>query len=157
MTNYYHEERTILTPVDTQIRLEGWLMDTRHILEPNADEVYSFSFQPLTSNDHSRLYEAGERACMLVEMGKDPYSNKIVKPCYEDRQGLPYCSQLFKPKLNVVVEHPDILYGKEVSIAAHFRDDPLGNVYLQVDYCDLYNGWDEPQELITPDDNSDDW
>ena len=132
-------------------------MDTRYILEPDADEVYSFSFQPLTSNDHSRLYEAGERACMLVEMGKDHYSNKIVKPCYEDKRGLPYCSQLFRPKLNVVVEHPEVLYRKEVSIAAHFRDDPLGNVFLQVDYADLYSGWDEQKELITPSDTEDDW
>jgi hypothetical protein len=139
----YTTEHTILTPTDTRISVEGWLQDTTYLLDTDKDDVYSFSFQPLTSTDHQRLFEAIERAVMIIEMNKDPYSKKVAKACCEDKYGLPYCSQLFKPKLNVDVEHPDLLYGKQVSLNLHFRDDPMGNVYLQGDYVDVYEGWNE--------------
>lgn len=156
--NTYTEECTILSPIETKIRLEAWLMEAKYLQETDADDVFSFSFQPLTSTDHQRLFEAGEKAMMMVELSKSPYSNKVAKPCYENKYGLPFCSQLFKPKLNIKVEHPDMLYGKEVSIAAHFRDDPTGRVYLQADYVDVYARWDgEPMEPNAVSDDDDDW
>ena len=157
MIRHYHEETTILTPVDTRIQVEAWLMNTDYLLDTDKDDVYSFTFQPLTTTDHQRLFEAVERAVMKVEMSKDYYSNKVAKACVEDRYGMPYCSQLFAPKVNVSVEHPDLLVGKQVSLNLHFRDDPLGNIFLNCDYCDFYEDWDRTPELITPSDTDDDW
>ena len=65
---------TVLSPCDTGIVVDGILMDTEYLLDPNADEVYCFTFQPYTMYDHQRLFEHIEMCKSQVEMNSDPYS-----------------------------------------------------------------------------------
>ena len=157
----YETNRTILSPLTTSVRVEGWLQDTTHLTEPDSEGVYSFSFQPYTYQDHQRLFEVIEQGKMEVMMSGSRFSSKDAKAFVEDKSGQPYCSQLFPPKLNVEVENPDQLRGRQVSLALHLRDDPIGRIYLQADYCDCYslsNGVEpDEQEVENNPDEWDDW
>ncbi len=141
MKTYHEREQTLLTPAETEIRIEAWLVDVDHLIEPDADDVYSVSFQPATSSDYQRFMEAAEMALMTVEMRLGSHSRKRPTKKVEDNRGMCQASQLFKPKLNIELEHPSLYYGKTASINGHFREDPLGNVYFQASYIDIY--WDE--------------
>ncbi len=94
-------------------------------------------------------------------MSSSRFSPKEAIAFVEDKKGTPYCSQLFRPKLNVDVENPDLLRGRQVSLALHLRDDPVGRIYLQADYVDCYsvsNGIDPTEdEVETNPDEWDDW
>ena len=149
MTFDYEKEGTLLTPGETQIRIEAWLVDVDHLVEPDRDDVYTISFQPATTSDYQRFMEAAEMALMTVEMKAGPHSRKKPNKRVEDQKGMCVASQLFKPKLNIELDHPTLYYGKSVSINGHFRDDPLGNIYFQASYIDLYQ--DDPEnEYILP-------
>lgn len=134
----YTEEKTLLTPTDTRVEIECWLGDCRFINKWNRHDEYHFNFYPLTQNDHQLLCEAGEAAVTRLLMSVDPYSKKEPRASYENKDGSFYCSQLFMPKVNVEFDHADQLYMQQASLKLHFRDDPLGKVYLQAEYVDLY-------------------
>jgi len=137
---YDQSEGTLLLPKETHWRCEAWLVNTDHILHWNKYDTYEFSFSPETMQDHQMLFETIDMAKAMVEMRRSPYSTKTRladKTSYE-RGGIPYCSQLFLPKLNVNVDHPDQLRGQLVSLSGHIRDTKDGRVYLQCDYCDFY-------------------
>lgn len=139
----YTEEKTILTPLDTRVEVKCWLGDCRFINEWNRYDEYYFTFYPQTLDDHQLLCEAGEAAVTKLLMSVDPYSMKEARASYENRNGSFYCSQLFMPKLNVDFEHHDQLLRQQASLKLHFRDDPLGKVYLQAEYVDLYTSFSE--------------
>lgn len=138
MNSSYEREQTLLTPGETELRFEAWLVGVDHLIEPDRDDVYTVSFQPSTTSDYQRFMEAAEMALMTVELRLGPHSRKRPSKCVEDKRGMCIASQLFKPKLNIMLEHPSLYYGKSVSINGHFRDDPLGNIYFQASYIDLY-------------------
>lgn len=135
----YTEEQTILTPFDTRIEVECWLGDCQYINNRNRYDEFVFTFYPQTANDHQLLCEAGDAAVTKVLMGLTPYSKKEPRVNYENRDGSFYCSQLFMPKVNVDFEHTDQLLRQQASLKLHFRDDPVGKVYLQAEYVDLYD------------------
>lgn len=137
--NEYTEERTILTPMDTRVEIECWLGDCRFINRWNKYDEYYFTFYPQTANDYQLLSEAGGDAISQLTMSLDPYSKKRPVAAYENRDGSFYCSQLFLPKVNVEFDHPDQLQMQVASLKLHYRDDPLGKVYLQAEWVDLYD------------------
>lgn len=139
MISDYEREQTLLTPGETELRIEAWLVGVDHLIESDRDDVYTVSFQPSTTSDYQRLMEAAEMALMTVEMRLGPHSRKRPTKCVEDKRGMCIASQLFKPKLNIMLDHPSLYYGKSVSINGHFRDDPLGSIYFQASYIDLYH------------------
>ena len=156
MTDYYNE-RTLLNPRDTALRMEGWLVDTSNIVNANRYGEFSFSLQPQTTDELQRLYEAVESAKMQMLMDCGRHSNKVPTSKIENKYGHIVCSQLFTPKFNIEFEHPDELAGREATFALHLRDCPRGNIYLQGDWVDLFsptNGIDEPEK---PEVVFDDW
>jgi hypothetical protein len=150
---YDSEEGTLLLPTETHWRCEAWLLNTDHLLQWNKFDEYSFSFHPQTMSEHQMLFETIDMAKMLVEMRQSRFSSKVRvsdKSSYE-RQGTLYCSQLFAPKLNIKVDHPDQLRERLVSISGHIRDTKDGRVYLQADYIDCYAIDDgEPEIVVAP-------
>ena len=159
----YRKERTLLIPTDTRVEVECWLGDCRFINKWNRYDEYRFSFYPQTANDHQLLCEAGEAAVTKLLMSVDPYSKKKPRASYENKDGSFYCSQLFLPKVNVEFDHPDQLQMQQASLKLHFRDDPLGLVYLQAEYVDLYEfvGFDDRLDVgsdgYEPQEEDDDW
>ena len=142
----------LLTPVESRWRCEAWLTDTRHLLSTNQFNEYLFGFQPQTCQDYQLLEELIEFMISLVEMRRGPHSIKTrmrdtgtrVGSRVQAGQGTAFmCSQLFAPRLNVKVEHPDLLYGKMVSLSGHIRDTKDGRLYLQCDYIDVYDDVDQ--------------
>ena len=140
--NEYVEERTILEPVDTQIRIEAWLGDCRYIDKWDKTEAYSFSFYPQTMLDHQNLLEVIENAVTTVQLRKDRHSRKEGRKLCENKDGSLFCSQLFLPKINVQYENTEQLNGMACTLALHLRDLPMGEVVIQADYIDLY---DQPE------------
>ena len=154
----YYNEQTLLNPRKTEMRMEGWLIDTTFINTANRYGEFSLSFQPQTTTDLQRLYECLEGAKTTILMDCGRHSNKTPTSRIEDKFGHLVCSQLFTPKVNVEFQHPDELMGREATFALHLRDNPKGEIYLQADYVDVFsrtNGIDEP----APDDEVvfDDW
>ena len=66
------------------------------------------------------------------------YSNKVPKKRTEDKNRNPCCNQLFTSKVNIEFEHPDMLRGRQASLTLHLRDAVDGSIYLQCEYCDVY-------------------
>ena len=140
----YVYEQTILVPYENQMRLEVWVGDCQYIDKWNKSDAYSFSFYPQTMVDHQNLLELVETAVSKVELGKDRFSRKQGRKLCENKDGSLYCSQLFLPKVNVQYENTEQLLGKPASISLHCRDLPLGQVVLQVEYLDLYESVEFP-------------
>jgi hypothetical protein len=130
---------TILNPLDHQVKIEAWIEDSAKMLSKNFYGSYEFSFQPLTADDHQRLFEAGETAYTDAVLNTPTYSSGTLRKCYENKKGQPYCSQLFEPVLNEEVINPLQISGRQATLTLHFRDGSDGNIYLQCDYCDLYD------------------
>ena len=146
----YYTEQTLLNPRLTEIRMEGWLIDTTNIQTPNRYGEFSFSFQPQTTTDLQRLYEVLEGAKTTILMDCGRHSNKTPVSKVEDKFGHLVCSQLFQPKVNLDFYHPDELMGREATFALHLRDNPQGDIFLQGDYVDVFsptNGIDEPTSI----------
>ena len=143
----YSTEQTILAPHDTQIKIEVFLDDCQFIQSKNREGFYSFSFYALTMNGHQQLCEQVERAVMTVELNKGYDSRKVAQPKVENRQGGFYVSQLFLPKLNVEFQHPSELTGKQADLSLHLRDAPTGDIFLQCEWCDLFEPIQYPDEF----------
>lgn len=156
---YDETEGTILSPTETHWRCEAWLIDTDFIRNWNKFDEYVFSFSPETMTDHQMLFETIDNAKSLVEMRKSRFSTKERmndKSSYE-KNGFPYCSQLFQPKINVDFDHPDQLRGMRASLSGHIRDTADGRIYLQCDYVDLYEYPELPTDSASVDGSDDDW
>ena len=140
--NYYaldHSvEETILQPNETSFRVEAWLEDTDFIQTQHRDGDFRFSFHCYSNHDHQIVAEQLEQAMTTVRLNSPPWSRKDARNGAEDKRGAYLCSQLFVPKINIELEHSSELYGKQVSLALHCREDPTGLVYLQCDYIDCY-------------------
>ena len=150
-------EDTILQPSETSFRIEAWLEDTDYVQTQHRDGDYRLTFHACSNHDHQVVAEQLEQAIATVRLNSPPWSRKEARSGAEDRRGAFLCSQLFPPRINVEVNHPTELYGKQVSLALHCREDPTGLVYLQCDYIDCYAPVEYPEvaavdEAIDPDD-----
>lgn len=153
------KEPTYLTPQDTHFRCEALIVDATHIANQNRYGEFSVRFMGLTQNDMSQLHEF---LCLQLSKLKRELpirSNKVIEPDYEDRKGFFYSSQLFTPKVNIEWERPEDLRNRQATIVGHLRDDPIGRVYLQIDYVDVdddLNGVLSVMEEMASDDGEDD-
>ena len=161
MTYYdYEPEETILLPTETRIRIDCWLDDVDHLETPDRYGEYNFTFNCFTHNDHQRLAEHVSRCVSMVQLGAGPHSRKEPTPACENSKGQFKCSQLFKPKLNVDPQHYSELIGKQATLCLHLRDDPTGKIYLQAEFCDLYEEVTYPdakQDVAAGEFDEDDW
>lgn len=138
MTYVIHNEvANYLDPQETNIRIQGFLQETKYIQEKNYIDEYVFSFFPCTPQDYHRLYEHIESFLVDVETGFGPYSNVTAKAKYELKDGSSQCSQLFKPKLNCEPPCNEWLHQKEASLNLYLRNGPDGTIYLQCSYVDI--------------------
>ena len=112
----YNETGQWLNPIDTNIRIQAFLCDTKFLQEPNPYGEYKFSFQPCTMEDEHRLFEHIENAKTTVELGLGPYADLSPTTDVELPNGLPYCNQLFASKLNTEVPFEEWLGNKEASL-----------------------------------------
>ena len=131
-------EQTILQPKETSFRVEAWLEGTNFVQTQHPEEDFRLSSHCYSNQDHQIVAELLEQAMTTVRLNSPPWTRKDARNGAEDRRGAYLCSQLFAPKLNIELEHPSELYGKQVSLALHCREDPTGLVHLQCDYIDCY-------------------
>ena len=131
----FTKTETILSPFETSMSVECWILDSKHILTPNYDNEYVFTFQPVSQHDYGMISEAVMTALQKVEIR----TMIEAKDCTETPDGMLKCSQLFAPKINKEIKYPemDFLY-KQVSLKIHLRDDVANRVFLQCDYIDFY-------------------
>ena len=155
------DARPLFAPYENIVRIEGRLSDCEYIDTPNALGQYVFSFHILEMMDHCKLENTVDE--LLSEwdrkkswqIGPDEWmtaTNKVY-----GKHGEVVCSQLFAPKLP---NSPDEYFinklpGTVVSLKLHFRDDPVGNLYCQCEYIDIYESV-EP-ECASASDDEDDW
>ena len=155
------EARPLFEPYENIVRLEARLCDCEYINEPNKLGEYVFSFNPFDMMEYSKLENVTDE--LLAEWdrkkgwqtGPDEWhtaTNKVF-----DRHGNVVCSQLFAPKMPNSTEDYFVenLPGTIVSLKLHFRDDPVGNLYCQCEYIDIYESV-EPV-CASASDDGDDW
>tara|TARA_R110002012_G_scaffold105270_3_gene246111 strand:- start:186 stop:659 length:474 start_codon:yes stop_codon:yes gene_type:complete len=152
-TNYPgFKEETILSPIKTRFEIECVLRETDYLLEPNRYNEYILKFEPLTSLDNQILTEHVMEAEASIMMQMSPYSSKVVKQKYESN-GLSYVSQLWKPKVNLVLENTEMYINRPASLTLHLRDSVDGSIYLQCEWCDLYE--QDTDQMFEDDENGD--
>ena len=154
--NDYHthpldDGKSILSPLETEIRVEGMFRDTTYLIKPNSFNEYEFEFIPVSQYDYGMLDSKIEEVMSHWFMEKGmmidirPFNN------IKTRYGTYKCSQLFQPKLNLT--EPDNPYfpmslaqeGRKADLAMFFRDAGNGEIYLQCGYCDLNEPESEPE------------
>ena len=154
---YGYKEETVLSPTDTRFNIDCYILDATHINSANRMGEFELMFMPVSNTDYIMLEERVRTAVSTVMMNMSPYSSKTPKSCMEkDRK--PYCSQLFTPKVNIDFEHPDVLSGRQASLTMHLRDTVDGSIYLQCEYCDVYEPVTAPaviKEEVEPADEDD--
>ena len=139
--NPHDDGKPILSPLDTELRIDCFIYDAQYISYPMDDGTYRFEFQIFSSLDYCKLESKIDEAAHLWDRSKGFALDKTSYNHIQTRYGTFVCSQLFVPKLN---ENSDdkhfgmMLAGREASLKLHFRDAPDGQIYLQCSYCDLY-------------------
>ena len=147
--NPYDDGKSILSPLDTEIRIDCIIYDAENIVYPKADGTYEFEFQNGSSMDYAKLESKIDEACHRWDMHKGFQLDKTAFNHIQTRYGIFKCSQLYSPKLN---EKSDSHYfgmqlaGRYASLSLHLRDGPDGQIYLQCSYCDLYQAI-EPENI----------
>ncbi len=155
-------EQTILSPCDTEVRLEAWITDAKYLITPNYSGEWVFDFEPSTSNDLERIHEMGNRCVFDVEWKAGPLSNKEPYKQFERNNGFLYSNQLFPPKLNIKADEPLYWEGQQVSLCCHFRDLRNGAIVINTMFIDSYDDpivvpVQENIELPPNYDANDDW
>ena len=135
---YGYKEQTVLSPIDTRFNIDCFIVDATHINSANRDGEFQIKFQPVSYHDYIQLDERINSAMTTVMMETTSYSSKVPKKSTKDKNNIPYCNQLFTPKVNIEFEHPDMLSGRQASLTLHLRDAVDGSIYLQCEYCDVY-------------------
>ena len=159
----YNNTGQYLSPVDTNIRIQAFLCDTRFLQIANPYGEFRFSFQPCSMEDEHRLFETIEKSKSTVELGLGPYADLVPTTDVELPNGLPYCNQLFASKLNTEVPFEEWLGNKEASLNLYLRNDPKGKIYLQCSYVDImepFLGWKDfddkhKERMASADDDAD--
>lgn len=131
------EEETILNPVKTRFEVNVRIQDASYLFVKNGYMEHRFKFYPLKMEDNYILEHKIASAIKDLKEQKPDWSKKIPTPQCKSRRGLYYCSQLFSPKTNKVFEKPEDANGTYASLTLHFREDPVGDIYLQCEYCDF--------------------
>lgn len=147
------KEETILNPVKTRFNIDCLIYEADNLLNPNKYDEYTFNFSPLAMSDHQTLMERAMSAEAEVMMSVSSYSSKVPKQKLEDNRGMIYCSQLWKPKVNLELQHSDLYVNRQASLTLHFRDAVDGAIYLQCEYLDVYQ--QDEQEMFEDDENGD--
>ena len=139
-------QETFLSPIETQISVEGWLTSTRNIDHPNMYGNYVFEFVTLNPHDHFRIEELVHSSLMRA----GHFRNIEMTDMTTDDGKAWKVNQLFTPKLNREFEYPGQMEHSNdpVSLNLHLRDDKHGNIYLQCSYLDFY---EQPErEIVEP-------
>lgn len=144
-----------LDPFETEIVIEAFLHDVKHLEEPDSDDVYSFTFSPASYHDVNLLYETIEDGLTKVLLRTPAHEQKDIKSLCEDEKGLSQVFTMFKPKVDgLKVDNPQF---KQASLRLHLNDDPSGRVYLNCSYVDIYQDI-EPEDVDEkPAQPGDDW
>ncbi len=158
-----YKEQTLISPRESEIRLEAWITNSKYLQTPNRFNEWSFDFQPQTTQDLERFHELANRFLFELDWQAGPYSNKKAAKGYERASGELFATQLFKPKLNI--EHPDEWFweGREVSLCLHLRDLPSGVIVANCDYVDGFEDTETDAAAVVMVDgrperiNDDDW
>ena len=154
-------KKTLLEPAETTINFDAIITSSlikeetiffKKDLEimggsgTKANTLYSFEFIPATMQDTMDLEQLIENTILLNEWSCTYSDLEIATEAgYKDlkdgvrlkNDGYKFqSSQLFKPKLNVSWETN--LSNKYAHIKAHLRDDPYGEIKLQVEYLDVF-------------------
>ena len=147
----------ILTPNDTLFRIDCFLAETDYIEEKHQD-LYEFSFLPLTQDGYNTIEEHCSNAETKVEIElMSCHHNKTIEAITEGDNGTIYVSQFFKPILNLKIEElegVDPLRNRTATLTLHLRDAVDGKIYLQCEYIDFFEyltpyqmeEWDEDEE-----------
>ena len=141
-----YSEQTLLVPAEDSFSIDCFLQDIKYLQTKNGFAEFRFSFIPYTPTDYIQLDENMSMAMTKVEQRKSPYSRKVANPMFKDGKNCYYCSQLFEPKVNLAPEQIKELKSPTASLRLHFREDHEGDIFLQCEYCDVYdpdNGLDE--------------
>lgn len=151
----FTKNETILSPLDTQISVEAWITDADYAMTPNRYGEYQLTFTTFQQHDYGRIDEMVKTALRQVD-SYSPYVKATAET--ETRNGDFKCNQLFAPKLNTELNHPEMeLLHKQVSLKLHLRDDCTGRIFLQAEYIDIYqeepsfaseDDWVEPEGYI---------
>jgi hypothetical protein len=138
MIELFLDNKPVLEPYKTGIVIDAILLDTEHIIDSDADEVYSFTFGPYSADDDYRLTEHIAMCKSNVELLSGPHSNKDIRFVGEAAAGFIRCTQMYPPKVSLKVEHWSELQYKPVTLNLCVNDDARGRVYLNCAYCDPY-------------------
>tara|TARA_R110002012_G_scaffold16902_1_gene64365 strand:- start:21 stop:524 length:504 start_codon:yes stop_codon:yes gene_type:complete len=138
-TDYRYErtEETILQPIKTRFEVNVRIQNADYLWVKNGYMEHRFKFYPLTSNDNYILEHEIASAIKTVKEQKPDWSKKIPTSQCKSRRGLYYCSQLFSPKTNKVFERVEDAINEYASLTLHLREDPVGDIYLQCEFCDF--------------------
>lgn len=146
MIEHFTENYSVLNIQDTRLVIDGFLIDTEHMLESDADEVYSFTFAPWSADDYTRFMNLIEQCKMEIEMNLGPYSDKDIRFTNQTREGFIRCTQMFQPKVSLNVDHWSELVNKVASLNLWVNDDPTGKLYVNCSYCDPYDTSEDESE-----------
>ena len=139
--NPHDDGKSILSPLETKIRVDCIIYDAKDIVEPKADGTYELKFQISSSMDYSKLESKIDEACHQWDRKKGGHLDKTAYHRIESKYGIFKCSQLFPPRLNEKSDSQyfgEMLESRHASLSLHLRDAPDGQIYLQCSYCDLY-------------------
>ena len=141
--------KPILSPLDTELRIQARIRESDYLLKPNTNHEYILGFFPFTSYDAQRLDSKIEEVLSHWERSKGFMIDKTPYHNILDKYDMYVCNQLFAPKVNHIedTDYYGASLGWEARIAdlsLHFRDAPDGQIYLQCSYCDLYEKEEKP-------------
>tara|TARA_R110002012_G_scaffold5308_1_gene24341 strand:+ start:277 stop:777 length:501 start_codon:yes stop_codon:yes gene_type:complete len=148
---YQREEETILKPLETRFEVNVIIHKADNLFVKNGYMESIFQFFPFSPNDNFILDHQIEKAIKDVKQQKPDWSRKIPTSRCKSRRGLFVCNQLFLPKCNQVFDRPEDAVGAYASLTLHLREDPVGDIYLQCEYCDFVDRedlLDEPENPV---------
>ena len=134
-----HKLKPVLNPVDFSLRIDGLIRSHKHLLESDVDDVYSFTFQPQTTDDLHRLLDVANTALDTATKATASYDIREFKLNHGDILDIKV-SQLFAPKVTPSdIEPWDNLRGRAASLSLQYQDDCYGNIYCECSYVDFYD------------------
>ena len=149
----YTENPTLLTPQETQFYLKVFLVDTKHINNPDYESQFKCEFIPYDADEYTKLETRMDEMIDCLNTRRSCYDDRKFKPRYTSTKNslALFFSQNFTPKVNIPFDDTAELE-KTASLNLYLRDAPDGSVYLNCSYVDILSN-----ELPTADASDDDW
>ena len=131
--------KPVLNPLQHSLRIDGLIRSHKHLLESDVDDVYSFTFQPHTTDDLHRLIDVSNTALDTAIKSVASYDIREFKLRHGDILDI-QCSQLFAPRVQPSTIEPwEDLRGRAASLTLQYQDDCYGNIYCECSYVDFYD------------------